>query len=213
MQRFLTSLGLRQPGPTITQQDRAILDLKHQRDRVKQYQKKIQVVLDREQEIAKQCLRAGQKDRALVALRRRKYQESILAKTDSQLENLEQLVSTIEFSLVQVAVMEGLKQGNDVLKEIHKELNIDNVEKLLDETREAQAYQREVDEALMSQMTADEEEAVQQELEELVRLTQPDVQVPTLPEAPIEEPVAQPGEIEPVEAERQPERTRVALPA
>lgn len=96
-----------------------------------------------------------------MALRRRKYQESILAKTDSQLENLEQLVrtifrphcleltatrcvqvSTIEFSLVQVAVMEGLKQGNDVLKEIHRELNIENVERLLDETREAQAQQR-----------------------------------------------------------------------
>ena len=54
--------------------------------------RKIQVVLDREHEIAKQQLAAGNKDRALVALRRRKYQEGLLAKTDGQLENLEQLV-------------------------------------------------------------------------------------------------------------------------
>jgi replication fork clamp-binding protein CrfC len=51
-------------------------------------------------------------------------------------------VSTIEFSLVEVSVMHGLKSGNEVLKEIHKELNIESVEKLLDETREAQAYQK-----------------------------------------------------------------------
>jgi charged multivesicular body protein 6 len=51
-------------------------------------------------------------------------------------------VSTIEFSLIEVSVLHGLKQGNDVLKEIHKEMNIESVEKLLDESHEAQAYQR-----------------------------------------------------------------------
>lgn len=51
-------------------------------------------------------------------------------------------VSTIEFSLVQASVLHGLKQGNEVLKEIHKEMNLESVEKLLEETSEAQAYQR-----------------------------------------------------------------------
>ena len=52
----------------------------------------IQGILDREHAIAKEHLASGRKDRALVALRRRKYQESLLGKTDQQLENLEQLV-------------------------------------------------------------------------------------------------------------------------
>lgn len=52
----------------------------------------IQVILDREQAIAKVHLATGQKDRAVIALRRRKYQQSLLLKTDGQLENLEQLV-------------------------------------------------------------------------------------------------------------------------
>jgi charged multivesicular body protein 6 len=51
-------------------------------------------------------------------------------------------VSTIEFSLVEVSVLHGLKQGNEVLKEIHKELNVEGVEKLLEETVEAREYQR-----------------------------------------------------------------------
>lgn len=52
----------------------------------------IQAVLAREQEIAKLHLANGQKDRALIALRQRKYQQSLLDKTDGQLETLEQLV-------------------------------------------------------------------------------------------------------------------------
>lgn len=56
------------------------------------FDNQIQGVLNREHEIAKQHLANGQKDRALVALRQRKYQESLLVKTDTQLEQLEQLV-------------------------------------------------------------------------------------------------------------------------
>ncbi len=51
-------------------------------------------------------------------------------------------VSTIEFSLVEVSVLHGLQQGNEVLKEIHKELNVENVERILEETQEAREYQR-----------------------------------------------------------------------
>jgi charged multivesicular body protein 6 len=52
-------------------------------------------VLDREQQIAKEQLAAGRKDRALLALRRRKYQQGLLERTDGQLQNLEELVSII----------------------------------------------------------------------------------------------------------------------
>ncbi|KZT40078.1 hypothetical protein SISSUDRAFT_1060587 [Sistotremastrum suecicum HHB10207 ss-3] len=202
--------------PKITAQDRAILDLKLQRDKIKQYQRRIQGILDREHEIAKTCLAQGHKDKALLALRRRKYQETVLSKTDGQLQTLEELVSTIEFSLVEQAVLHGLKQGNAVLAEIHKEMNIESVEKLLGETQDAIAYQREIDEMLSNVITNDDEEAVQQELLELQREAiaqeEPDVRV-SLPTAPTEEPVHQPQEEVP--AEREPERRpeRVALEA
>jgi charged multivesicular body protein 6 len=88
----------------------------------------------------------------------------LLLKTDSQLENLEQLVSTIEFSLVEVSVLHGLKQGNEVLKEIHREMSIESVEKLMDETQEAREYQREIGDLLANRLTHDEEDAVQAEL-------------------------------------------------
>ena len=117
--------------------------MKIQRDKLHQYQKKITVITDRETQVAKECLRKGDKKRALLALRRKKYQESLLAKTDAQLAQLEILTSDVEFALVQKDVVFGLQQGTSVLKQIHKEMGgIENVEKLMGETEDAQAYQR-----------------------------------------------------------------------
>lgn len=39
-------------------------------------------------------------------------------------------------------VLFGLQQGNSVLKEIHKEMNVESVEKLMGETADAVAYQK-----------------------------------------------------------------------
>ncbi|RAH60829.1 hypothetical protein BO85DRAFT_445984 [Aspergillus piperis CBS 112811] len=121
---------------------RAILDLKNQRDKLHQYQKRITVLTDRETEIAKQCLARNDRKRALLALRRKKYQESLLDKTDKQLEQLEQLTGQIEFALVQKDVLFGLQQGTKVLQTINKEMGgLEGVQKLMGETEEARAYQ------------------------------------------------------------------------
>ena len=93
--------------------------------------------------MAKQMLAKGDKKRALLALRRKKYQESLLAKTDSQLEQLESLTSSVEFAQIQKDIVFGLQQGTKVLKEIHTEMGgIDHVEKLMGDTSDAIAYQR-----------------------------------------------------------------------
>jgi len=207
-------MGSGQSTPKVTAHDRAILDLKLQRDKLKQYQRKIQVVLDREHEIAKAHLATGQKDRAVIALRRRKYQQSLLLKTDSQLENLEQLVSTIEFSLVEVSVLHGLKQGNEVLQEIHREMSIESVEKLMDETQEAREYQREIGDLLANRLTNDEEDAVQEELRtlqiEALGQAEPEVRV-ELPSPPSSLPLLSPEEVQRTSPATN--RERVALPS
>jgi hypothetical protein len=116
--------------------------MKVQRDKLQQYQKRIKIVTDRETEVARECLRKGHKDKALLALRRKKYQESLLTKTDQQLAQLQALTSDVEFALVQKDIVFGLQQGTAVLKEIHKEMGgLDKVELIMSETEEAQAYQ------------------------------------------------------------------------
>lgn len=116
--------------------------MKIQRDRLHQYQRRITVLTNKETEIAKQLLAKGDKKRALLALRRKKYQESLLSKTDAQLEQLEKLTASVEFAQIQKDVIFGLQQGTKVLSEIHAEMGgIEHVEKLMEENAEAIAYQ------------------------------------------------------------------------
>ncbi|KAF7549893.1 hypothetical protein G7Z17_g6090 [Cylindrodendrum hubeiense] len=149
----------------VTAQDKAILDMKNQRDKLHQYQRRVTVLTDKETDIAKQMLAKGDKPRALLALRRKKYQESLLAKTDAQLEQLEKLTSSVEFALISKDVVFGLQQGTKVLKEIHTEMGgIDHVEKLMGETADAIAYQKEVSEMLGGRISNHDEEEVEDEL-------------------------------------------------
>ena len=50
----------KKPESRITEQDKAVLQLKQQRDKLKQYQKKIQLNLERERLVAKKLLNEGQ---------------------------------------------------------------------------------------------------------------------------------------------------------
>jgi charged multivesicular body protein 6 len=117
--------------------------MKLQRDKLRQYQKRITVLTTRETAIARDLIARGDKSRALLALRRKKYQETLLTRTDAQLSTLEQLTQDVEFALVQKDVLYGIKQGTKVLKEIQREMGgLEGVERLLEETEEARAYQR-----------------------------------------------------------------------
>lgn len=142
--------------------------MKTQRDKLQQYQKRITIITDRETAVAKTCLAKDDKQRALLALRRKKFQESLLAKTDAQLATLEQLTANVEFALVQKDVLYGLKQGTDVLKQINAEMGgIDKVEQMMGESEEAREYQRQVSEMLEAGLSRADEEDVEEELERL----------------------------------------------
>lgn len=154
-------------GPRVTAKDKAILDLKRQRDKVKQYQKRIAVIQARERKLAKECLAVGNRKRALLFLRKEQFQSQLLSKTDQQLASLEDLVTSIEFAQVQRDVAFGLKQGACVLKEINSEMSLENIEKIMDDSSEGIAYQREVEQLLNERITRSDDAAVELELEAL----------------------------------------------
>ncbi|WEW55680.1 Vacuolar protein sorting-associated protein 20 [Emydomyces testavorans] len=194
----------------LSPQEQAIFDLKRQRDKLHQYQKRITILTDRETAIARGCLAGNDRPRALLALRRKKYQESLLAKTDAQLDQLEKLIGSVEFALVQKDVLFGLSQGTKVLQAIHKEMGgLEGVEKMMGETEEARAYQevglslllsrlnppgvwvlsvsQEISRMLAGQMSNQDEDEVEDELEELERelgagMKLPDAPTSALPE-------------------------------
>lgn len=152
----------------VTEQDKAVLQLKQQRDKLKQYQKRIEVQLEKDREIAKKCLATGRKERAKTLLRKKKYQEKLLTNADAQIETIEKLASDIEFAQVEAQVVSGLKVGNEALKKVNEILSIEEVEQILDETRESIEKQQEIDALLHGVLTEEDEDEVLAELEQLV---------------------------------------------
>ncbi|XP_017557154.1 charged multivesicular body protein 6 isoform X1 [Pygocentrus nattereri] len=195
----------------VTEQDRAVLQLKQQRDKLKQYQKKVTLQMEKERQLAKQLLKDGKKEKALLLLKKKRFQEQLLDKTENQISNLERMVQDIEFAQIEMKVIEGLKVGNDCLKKMHEVLSIEEVERIMDETHDSIEYQKQIDDILAGSLTQEDEDAV---LAELEAITQGDVDV-ELPEVPDEQlpevPEQEEPEREKEKVKKKPEREMLAL--
>lgn len=129
----------------------------------------------------------AKKEKAKLLLKKKRYQEQLLEKTDNQISNLEKMVGDIEFAQIELKVIEGLKIGNDCLKKMHEVMSIEEVERIMDETQEGIDYQRQIDDLLAGSLTSEDEEAILEELEAITQedLEQEDLDL-ELPEAPKE---------------------------
>ncbi|XP_058027529.1 charged multivesicular body protein 6 [Ahaetulla prasina] len=172
----------------VTEQDKAVLQLKQQRDKLKQYQKKISLQLERERIVARQLLKDGKKEKAKLLLKKKRYQEQLLDKTENQISNLERIVHDIEFTQIEMKVIEGLKIGNECLNRMHQVMSIEEVERIMDETQEAVEYQRQIDEILSGNLTTEDEDAI---LAELDAITQEQIDLPEVPSEPLPERISE----------------------
>merc|ERR1711991_1100171 len=169
----------------ITDHDRAMLDLKNSRDTLKQYQKKLTVNMERETEVARQLLKQGNKKGALYCVKKRKLQQTMYDKTFTQLENVEQLISSVETAQLNAEVFESLKQGKTALEQLNSIMSVDDVEQLLDENAEQMQLAQELDDAVqrhMGGLSAADEADIEAEYNQLLELE--DLEQSPLPDAP-----------------------------
>lgn len=169
----------------VTDHDRAVLDLKVAKDRLKRYQGKMRSESTRLTEQAKELVTAGRKDRALLVLKMRRLREEEQAKAETQLLNVETLITQIEWETEQLRVFDALKSGNQALEAIHQIMSLEEVEKLMADTADSIEYEQEISRILSGNLSAGAEEDVLKEFEAL--------QAELAPPAPVPAPVPAPA--------------------
>jgi charged multivesicular body protein 6 len=161
-------MGNSPSSPKVTAQDKAILQVKLQKDKLVKYQRKSTVLIRSEYNRVKVLLREGDKESAKMLLKKVKYQEKLIEDVNNQMFNLENMLQNIEFKLIEKEFLKGLQNGNTILKKLNKEMKVDDVEQLLEEVHESIAYQQEIEETLANATIGmDLEDEIDEELKQM----------------------------------------------
>uniref|UniRef100_A0A6B2LJW0 Charged multivesicular body protein 6 n=1 Tax=Arcella intermedia TaxID=1963864 RepID=A0A6B2LJW0_9EUKA len=169
--------------------DKAVLALKTQRDQLKKFMKRVNMQLEKEVEMAKRLMAEGKKDKARYCLRKKRMQQNLIQQAEQNLQNIEEMINTIEFAQIQQKVMDNLKKGNEALKKLQS-MSVEEVEDILLDTKEALEYQQEVDRLMSESLTQEDDAEILKELEALTFVEKgPEIQ---FPEVPTHEPIITP---------------------
>ena len=153
---------------TVTNRDKAILSLKLQRDKFFNYCNAIENKRDQLYNEAKVLIQQHNKERALDKLSKRKKLELQHSKIIKYLNNIEEIISHVEFSLVEKQVLHMLSIGTTVLANINKEISVDfNPAMVIEEASAEIKYSNEVASILCQELEFDDINDVEEELKQL----------------------------------------------
>jgi charged multivesicular body protein 6 len=201
------------PVGTVSDVDRAMLDLKNARDRLSRYKKKLEQDESRIVDRAKKAKQEGQTKNALNLLRLRKMKQREVESVESQLLNVMQMVQTIDSKQNEAQVLAAMAKGKDSLQKMHEETSVEDVLDLMDAVSEQNEVEREISSILQgapSTLSVEDEAAVEAELEAMMMDMQG--QTVDLPEVPATTPLpTAPTNKLPVTATAEKDEGRVAV--
>ena len=175
----------------LNETENAILECKKCRDNINQYIKRLSQRQTKSREKAKELVRSNQKDRAKVYLRMAKLHGEQIKISEGQLEMVQNQISQIESSQNLQEIMNCLKQGNDVLRNIQNTINIEKWENVKIDMEELKEKDKEIS-YFFKEYGIDEEqcnEEVNNELDKLLNEIQGGnkVDLPSVPKEEISE--------------------------
>uniref|UniRef100_A0A6G3MH22 Charged multivesicular body protein 6 (Trinotate prediction) n=1 Tax=Henneguya salminicola TaxID=69463 RepID=A0A6G3MH22_HENSL len=172
----------------LTEKDKAILELKTQRDSLKNYQLRLSQKQAQGKQKVREFMKNNNLERAKFFLRKKIYLDKLTLQADTQIEALENMIEKLDFSEIQIKVIDGLKNGSECLKKLQQSIDLDLVEDILETTQEAIEKNNEINQMLFGMMEPQDEDDIEKELNDLIALKAPEdiVNLPKVPTKHIE---------------------------
>ena len=141
-------------GPEIDEKDRAMLDLKLVRDKLKKFNTQLEsdsVKLDSQ---IRQLLSSNHRDRAMTTLKLKKIKEKKISETNSQLMKVEEMVDSIRTAAWNAEMFKTLQAGTKVLQDLTASTSIEKVQRLMEDNADAVQASDEIVQAMNEAMTS-----------------------------------------------------------
>jgi len=156
------------PEPQVEDSDRAMLDLKGQKDQIVRQKRKIQQKLTKDEEAARALVKSGKKEQAMLVLRKKKQHQQLVDTCENHLLKLDDLIEQVEMAKVTKEVVEALASGTQTLKKLQQEIgSADHVAKIMDDTADAVEEMQEISDILAGQGIGADDADAAAELEAL----------------------------------------------
>ena len=162
--------------PKINNEEKAILDCKLARDKIKTYIKRLERNANLKKEKAKESLRAKNKDRAKYNLKLSKMYQEQIKTADAQLTMLEEQISNLEQATTQRDALKVLEKGNEVLKNLQSECNIEKWEKISEDMQDIKDQQDEINQFFRDRNMDDVDDDVEEEMNKLMESENNDIE-------------------------------------
>ena len=174
----------------LSQTEKAILDCKSCRDKIKRYIKSLEQKSENSMTKVRELLQKKQRDRAKFYLKQSKLFSEQTKVADGQLEMINQQISNIESTANMNECAAVLNQGNTVLKQLQKEVSIEHWENIRDDLDELKERDDEIKE-FFKEKGIEQEELDEQCDDEINKLLEEihgnDIDLPQVPKEKIPE--------------------------
>jgi len=147
----------------------SVSKLRETTDMLEKREQFLQKKIEKETQLAKDYMKKKNKNAALACLKRKKVYEAQIDKLAAARMTIETQSMILEGAQVNLEAMSAMKMGAQSMKTIHKDLDIDKVDDVMDEIQDQMSIANEISDAISQPLagnTIDEDELLS-ELDEL----------------------------------------------
>ena len=170
------SLCNKSKGEVINNEEKILLECKMTRDNIKSYIKRLERNANLKREKAKEALKLKNKDRAKYNLKLSKMYQEQIKSADAQLTKLEEQIANLEQATTQRDAMKVLEKGNEVLKNLQSECNIEKWEKISEDMQDIKDQQDEINQFFRDRNMDDVDDDVEEEMNKLMEGEKNDIE-------------------------------------